>query len=553
MFRLAVCRSGRKGGAGPTGSKRAPISLEIATFVLFVALACVHTWPLATAPGTWCRNDMGDPILNGWALAWVAHQIVTDPLHLFDANIFYPERYTLAYSEHMLPQAIMVAPVLWLGGSPVLAHNLALLAGLSLTGWAFCFVARRWTGSVAAGIVAGSAAAFNAHSLTRLAHLQAQHLEFLALALLALDRLLALPRARRALALAGWFSLQSLTSGYALVFSTVAVTSALVARTAEWVNWRVRAPVRHLVLAGAVTLVIMLPFLAPYWIVRQEVGLSRSLEEVGLYSARITDYLATGGLLHSTVWSSRFFRGDALFPGFVVLLLAGVSVWSRQTWTDRQARMCLVIAIVAFALSFGSRFPPYVWLFRVVPLFEGIRAAVRLGQLALVALGVMAAFGTAWLLARLPQPRARALAGLVIVVLTNAEAWRGPLSYTRFVGIPKIYRTLSGEKDAIVAYFPLYPADAPSQNTRYMLGSTLNWRPMINGYSGFMPMSYRRHVQALRDFPDKASVDYLRKVGVTHVGVNSRLLSAHRLATLASMPELQLFTSDGNFHVYTLR
>ena len=195
-WRLKALPRFRGRGAGPGSHRQGVLRIDVALLALFVVLACVHTWPLATAPGTWCRNDTGDPILNEWTLAWVAHQIVTDPLHLFDANIFYPERNTLAYSEHMLPQALMVAPVLWLGGSPVLAHNLALLAGLTLTGWTFCFVARRWTGSVAAGLVAGSAAAFNAHSLTRLAHLQAQHMEFLALALLAIDRVLTVPRVR---------------------------------------------------------------------------------------------------------------------------------------------------------------------------------------------------------------------------------------------------------------------------------------------------------------------------------------------------------------------
>ena len=208
----------------------------------------------------------------------------------------------------------MVAPVLWLGGSPVLAHNLALLAGLSLTGWAFCFVARRWTGSVAAGLVAGSAAAFNAHSLTRLAHLQAQHLEFLALALLALDRLLAQPRARRALALAGWLSLQSLTSGYALVFSAVGrrqCAGRASDRMAEVAVPGDLAPSRagwhghhrdHLALPGAV--------LAS----RQQVGLTRSLDEVRAFSAVVTDYLATGGLFHWTVWSARFFKATRSFP-----------------------------------------------------------------------------------------------------------------------------------------------------------------------------------------------------------------------------------------------
>jgi len=89
----------------------------LATLALFVGLAVLHTWPLATAPGTLSRNDNGDFILHEWIMAWVSHQVVTNPLHLFDANIFYPERYTLAYSDHLFVQSMMGAPLLWAGAS----------------------------------------------------------------------------------------------------------------------------------------------------------------------------------------------------------------------------------------------------------------------------------------------------------------------------------------------------------------------------------------------------------------------------------------------------
>ena len=72
-------------------------------------------------------------------------------------------------------------------------------------------------------IVAGMLLAFNAHTLTRIAHLQAVHVEFLPLALFAFDRLLRIPRLRTALWLAAMFVLQSLTSNYLLVFMTFAM------------------------------------------------------------------------------------------------------------------------------------------------------------------------------------------------------------------------------------------------------------------------------------------------------------------------------------------
>ena len=109
---------------------------------VFALLAVVHTWPLARDPAHLSRTDTGDALLNMWAIAWVAHQLPRDPVHLFDANIFYPERLTLGYSEAMLVQGTLAMPILAAGGSPVLAFNLLFMAGLALTAWAFCLLVR---------------------------------------------------------------------------------------------------------------------------------------------------------------------------------------------------------------------------------------------------------------------------------------------------------------------------------------------------------------------------------------------------------------------------
>src|SRR6187200_636337 len=147
-------------------------AFPLASLALFALLAVVHTWPMATAPGQLSRNDTADTVHHEWILAWDAHQLVQNPRRLFDANVFYPERDTLAYSDHLLVQAIMAAPLLWSGASPVLAYNVVLMAGLALTGWTTSLVVGRWTGSRLAGILSGSLMAFNALTLTRFAEIQ---------------------------------------------------------------------------------------------------------------------------------------------------------------------------------------------------------------------------------------------------------------------------------------------------------------------------------------------------------------------------------------------
>src|SRR5262249_16039785 len=166
---------------------RSPRARALAFCVL---LADIHTWPLALHPGRYSRNDNADTELNEWIMAWGAHQLPRDPVHLLEANIFHPAHDSLAFSEPLIVPALMVAPLAWGGASPVLVYNLMLIAGFALTAFATCLVIEAWTGSLLAGLVAGSLFAFNTHTLTRLAHIQGLHIYNLALAPFAVDHLI---------------------------------------------------------------------------------------------------------------------------------------------------------------------------------------------------------------------------------------------------------------------------------------------------------------------------------------------------------------------------
>jgi hypothetical protein len=534
----------------PTRDAARPIA-TLASLGFFVALAAFHTWPLASAPGVLSRNDNGDAVLHEWIMAWVPHQIVRHPLHLFDANIFYPDRYALAYSDHLFLQSMLGAPLTWNGASPVLVHNLVLLAGFALTGWTTSLVMRRWTGSWLAGLVSGTLLAFNAFSLTRLPQIQDLHLEFFAPSLYALDRLLSMPRVRHALALAFWFVLQSLTGTYLMVFTAIALAAAALGRTDEIVRAGVRRVLPFVGLSALVAIVALAPLLLPYYWAGQTVGLGRTLAETQRYSAEWTDYLAAPGWIYFDWWGKQFFQGDALFPGLTALALAGIA-FSRGGWNDRRVRMLAAIAVVAFALSFGPAFPPYRWLFVVFPPLQGIRGAVRLGQIVLAAIGLLAGFGVANLQQRLPR-RAAVATGLAVLLTAHVEAWRGPMGYSEYRGVAPIYDALDElDPNAIVVWMPFFGSAQFHLNAPFMLVSTKHFHRMLNGYSGFKPPSYYDHVQKLANFPDETSLQLLKDLNVTAVLVDGRNMRRINLDRLDQFPQLTLWKTDGNLRIYLL-
>jgi hypothetical protein len=512
----------------------------------------VHTWPLALAPASYSRHDNADAMLNEWTLAWVAHRLPRDPLRLFHANIFHPEPNTLAFSEHMIVQGLMGLPLFLLGAPSLLVHNVVLLAGFALTGWAMYLVVRRWTGDWAAALVAGSAAAFNAHTFARLAHVQALHVEFLPLAVYWLDRTLTRPSARSAVWLGLCFALQGLTSNYWLAFTTLGLLAAFLARPGDWWGARARTVAPALGLAAAVALAMVVPFLVPYYRVMTEQGLVRSLDDVALYSGGWRDYLSTGSPLHFRAWAWRVWGSGGhtpLFPGVVVTLLAVTAVATGLR--EPRIRTWAAMAAAGVAVSLGIRLPGYALLYHAFPLMQGIRAPVRAGHMALVALAALAGFGLARLRRRWPGRAAWALAAAAFAVVT-IEAWRRPLVYTVATEPPRIYALLAREPRAVIVEFPFPEPRSPFWNARYMLNSTRHWRPMLNGYSGFLPASYVRHWERLRSFPAPEALAALRDIGVTHVVVHH---GAPEMAGFAPPPgrALEPIASTEELTIYRLR
>src|SRR5689334_8219297 len=127
---------------------------------LYTALTFVLTFPLSVTANRTLPADDPDAHLFMWTLAWDVHAFVHQPLSIFDANIFYPSRNSLALSENLLGSAIVAAPVLWLTGNPVLAVNVVSLLSCILCGLGVWVLARRLGMSTAAALLAGVIFAF---------------------------------------------------------------------------------------------------------------------------------------------------------------------------------------------------------------------------------------------------------------------------------------------------------------------------------------------------------------------------------------------------------
>ena len=137
--------------------------------------------------------NTGDPALVAWIMSWDVHALVTHPLHLFDAPIFWPRTLTLAYSDLMLPAAPFYGLLLLVTGSPVAALNLMVLLLMVGTQVTTYLLAKRLTGRDDAAVLAALAFTFSGFALGHWGHPQLQTLGLLPLGFLLLFRVLDVP------------------------------------------------------------------------------------------------------------------------------------------------------------------------------------------------------------------------------------------------------------------------------------------------------------------------------------------------------------------------
>lgn len=485
------------------------------TLTATLAAAVLHTWPLASNLAGLSRHDNADTTLNTWAVSWVAEALTHDPLHVFDAPIFHPEKRTLAYSEPLLVPGAMAIPLRAAGLDATVTYNLLVILGLALSATVMWRLVAGWTGDEAAGALAGLAYAFNAHLLTRFGHLQALHAECFPIVLYAIDRLATRAARRDAVTLGLGLALVGLTSIYQLAFAAGATLAGLLARVPEWR----RRPVATVVASGAgITLgvVLLAPMLLQYLTVNRQYGLARTVAETADFAATWRDYLATGGRLHHAWWSARFFQNTAvLFPGVTVALLAVAGLFTPRDQQGR-VRMMVAIGVTGVLMSLGPIVPGFAWLFEHVPLLQATRATNRWGVLALTALAVLAAYGLAILRAR-SHGAARRVITTAALVLITIEALRAPMAFRPTPVVPAIYTRIAALPGAVLLEYPTYEGRDFSRNAPYLLAQTVHFKPIVAGYSGTFTPDYMTRLADLGTFPAERARRRIREMGITHI------------------------------------
>lgn len=537
-----------------------------------VLLAVVMTWPTLRYPRHTLPQDLGDPALVTWILAWPGHVLFSDPANLWHGNAFFPDsRWSLAFTDSLLGYA----PLSLIGdgiGDAILRYNLIFVFAHALAFIGGYALLRQLGAHPAAALVAGLAFAYAPWRLAHAGHLHVLSTGGMALALAMLarghgwslrrtepgtqppdrDRTVrrsgSAPgrRVRPGWIIGGWAVAAwqiSLGFGVGLIFGyvlAVVVLSVGIAWVIRRLARRPRQRIGQVVMAnliggglfGAVSLLMAVPYLT---VVRLYPQAQRALSEVDVFSPPLHGFLIAPQ--HSWLWGGLHegarttpVRPDkgfwapemALLPGYVLLALAiaglAFSIWSVRT------RLWLAGAVlVTVGLAMGTELfdgALYEPLYESLPGWDALRTPGRIVIWTTLLLAVLAAGAVSAIALRARQ-------------LALARGYARPGGWLRtLLLIPAVLVLLEGVGTTPQQVVPPQPTALASvegpvlvlpsnQDTDVlvMLWTTDRFVPLANGGSGFSPPSQGETRTVTQSFPDRTSVDYLRSIGVSTVVV----------------------------------
>jgi hypothetical protein len=539
--------------------------------VLAIVLSVGMTWPVLLHLGSDIPQDLGDPLLSTWHLAWVGHAIVEQPFDLFQANIFWPEEDSLAFMDVLLGYAPAGVVAAQGPTSALVVYNLLFLFAYTLAFLGAFLLARELGAPHLGAAVAGAAFAYAPYRLAQDGHLTVLSSGGIPLALFLLVR--GHRRSSGRLVFAGWLvTTWQVTLGFTLGVPLVYLVFAVGGVAAILWLRRGRPPLgRSAVAATAVGLPLLAVVAAlqarPFFrVLDAHPEAERTPELVAFYSPPVRGFLAASqdSFLWSgptsNVWDSLSVPGEqALFPGVGILVLAGLGLFGTaypaavRLWLAVGTALCAVLSLGLRDADHVTRgLTPYRLLYELGPGWEGLRAPGRLHTLTSLGLALLAAAGAALIVS---EVRSRPLlrksvvtaarrerAALLTAGLLTAVVLLEGLGPTQHPRVPPVPAGLVGARDPQLHL----PSGAALHDVSYAYWSIVGFPKIANGYASITPRRLARIRRLAATFPDARSVAALRKLGLHTVVLHPDLAVGTPWDDAAERPtdELPLVRED---------
>lgn len=470
-----------------------------------------------------------DRSLNTCVLKWNVDSINgKNHLGITEAPIFFPYNHTKFYAEHLYGQLVFAWPLSLLTDSPYWLYILIYELNRVVIGFAAFLLVLQLTSMPLASIFAGGLMI----SGWRMAQLQNTSLGFVILSFVFLikhDRTL---RWRDAFAIYFFLALSSLSSGYFAFYAPVAILIVLAGHRIYRRSFPSRIWFLQIGTIFLLTIITLLPTMYMYKKVQAEAGLRRPG-----YTVRKFVPAFFGEQIEEPEEKEDIAEKDRPKPlsgiACLQILLFGYAIFlivqrklNSQSWTIGFS----LLVVLSFWMA-TYKLSPYALLWHL-PGFNGLRAAHRWSLFLAFALTAVNGVTLAYFQLRRPKA-AKAVMGIVLGLFAAIAAVETGADTISTQPLPEshVYEFLQTipAGPILIGPVPRYDKIYTTVTAARMLYQLWHYKPMVLGYSGFVPKLSR--LIKLTVMNQRLNDDILHKLataGVRYVIIDNLAIDARK-------------------------
>lgn len=551
------------------------IKNHLLIIILGITLTIIFTWPFVTKLTTF-YIDSGDYAFNSSMLWYNQNAIKTGKIfnqeEYFNGYQYYPQSYTIAYSDHLFIPSLIFSPIYWLTNHFVFSVNLLLFISFILSFLAsYCFI-DYFTKNKFASIIGAIIYSFNpiifAHFPT---HLNLLSHYFLPLFFLCLYKFLSKPTFKNSFIFGLFFALNGLTAVY---FQLLSIVILPVFAGPFLVFNLVKKNVNYFIkiLQSSFILFLFLPILLYFnstylQFSKNEIAVRR-LEETFFFSGRLINWFFTNP--DNLVYGNFVKRFEKIrSPGhdvdgkfnyaehtlslnilpFILLLIGSVYLYEKskkkklQNLSSLALTAFILVLFSAFILSLGPYFfgwngkgpywkLPFYYLYESFSLFKGMRVPNRIQLIFYIPFVLFASYGATYLFNRIKNKFLFVCFFILLFIFLFAENY----NFRSYDQVSNTLRNMSQKilifgftQGKTILHIPIHIPELGETSTYTLNWNILTGNKSLNGYSGYVPAEQLSFLKKMKQKLDEEALRDLYAINTDYILIHKDLLNKEEL------------------------
>lgn len=523
------------------------LKLIIISFIIFTICAIYITFPLILHISS-ITTGYGDEYLISYLMAWVQHSVSSNPLGIFSTNIYFPYQNTYAYSELFLTSSILSFPISLIFKEPIASFNFTLISSLILLPFSIFLLSFFLTKNFFVSLTCGILVVFSPVILDHKVHLQLLAVEWVPFSILFFLIFVKEKSYKWFLLFLTFFLLQFFNSfmpAYFIVIFLGVFCIYYFFKDRKALNVFLE---RKIIITVICAVLLALPVIIPYFQVSRQFNYVRDIRDTIHFALQPEDLIYPGrdsrleSFLLPISKLGNYPPNAEYKPGYLGLILTICcialliyAIKNRKKTTAFFNIFC-ISAFLGLILSFGPflhlgrvtihhPFPiplPYLPFYYLAPGFAAFRNSSRFEVMFVI-------FAVPAIAMMLTKIKKRTFIICSIVIALSILEFNFPIRYVNVPArsnFPKVFSDVRSlplsAKIIILPAFNWNMWGAPIEIKREYY-STIGFRKMVNGFSGFSPPPWQDFIIRLStEFPNKKNISEISKAGVNFLVIDKR-------------------------------